>query len=192
MDWITKTALNRRTVTILSIALVLAAGIFTYRTLPVELFPEVEFPLVTVTTFYPSANPEAVAKDVTGPIENIMAGLDGLESVQSFSSENRSIIVGTFEFGTDMDEVESNISSSVNGLSFPDGVSTPIVGRINPDSFPVLQLSVTGEREIVELQEILDSRILPEISGVEGGVQGRGHWQRTAASSDNSRSCQDA
>ena len=63
-----------------------------------------------------------------------------------------------------MDEVESNISSSVNGLSFPDGVSTPIVGRINPDSFPVLQLSVTGEREIVELQEILDSRILPEIS----------------------------
>lgn len=182
MDWITKTALNRRTVTILSIALVLAAGIFTYRTLPVELFPEVEFPLVTVTTFYPSANPEAVAKDVTGPIENIMAGLDGLESVQSFSSENRSIIVGTFEFGTDMDEVESNISSSVNGLSFPDGVSTPIVGRINPDSFPVLQLSVTGEREIVELQEILDSRILPEISGVEGvfRVEVTGNVQRQA------------
>ena len=84
MDWITKTALNRRTVTILSIALVLAAGIFTYRTLPVELFPEVEFPLVTVTTFYPSANPEAVAKDVTGPIENIMAGLDGLRVYSRF------------------------------------------------------------------------------------------------------------
>ena len=168
MEWITRTALNRRTVTVLAIALVLAAGVFTYRTLPVELFPEVEFPLVTVTTFYPSANPESVARDVTAPIENVMSGLDGLEGVQSFSSENRSIILGTFEFGTDMDEVEANLNSSVNGISFPDGVVEPIVGRINPDSFPVLQLSVTGERDLVELQDILDSRIMPEISGVEG------------------------
>ena len=168
MDWLTKLALNRRTVTTLAIVLVLAAGIFTYRTLPVELFPEIEFPLVTVTTFYPSANPEAVAKEVTEPIENTMSGLDGLESVQSFSSENRSIILASFEFGTDMTEVESNISSSINGISFPDGVSTPLVGRINPDSFPVLQLSVSGDRELVELQEILDSRILPEISGIDG------------------------
>ncbi len=182
MDWITKLALNRRSVTTLAIVLVLAAGIFTYRTLPVELFPEIEFPLITVTTFYPSANPEAVAKEVTEPIENTVSGLDGLESVQSFSSENRSIILATFKFGTDMTEVENNISSSINGISFPDGVVTPIVGRINPDSFPVLQLSVTGEREIVELQEILDSRILPEISGVEGvfRVEVTGDVQRQA------------
>ncbi|MYA62736.1 MAG: efflux RND transporter permease subunit, partial [Dehalococcoidia bacterium] len=168
MDWITKTALNRRTVTVLAIILVLAAGVFTYRTLPVELFPEIEFPLVTVTTFYPSANPESVARDVTAPIENVMSGLDGLEGVQSFSSENRSIILANFEFGTDMEKVEGNLNSSINGISFPDGVVEPIVGRINPDSFPVLQLSVTGERELVELQDILDSRIMPEISGVEG------------------------
>ena len=168
MDWITKTALNRRTVTVLAIVLVLAAGVFTYRTLPVELFPEIEFPLVTVTTFYPSANPESVARDVTAPIENVMSGLDGLEGVQSFSSENRSIILANFEFGTDMEKVEGNLNSSINGISFPDGVVEPIVGRINPDSFPVLQLSVTGERELVELQDILDSRIMPEISGVEG------------------------
>ena len=168
MDWITKTALNRRTVTVLAIVLVLAAGVFTYRTLPVELFPEIEFPLVTVTTFYPSANPESVARDVTAPIENVMSGLDGLEGVQSFSSENRSIILANFEFGTDMEKVEGNLNSSINGIAFPDGVVEPIVGRINPDSFPVLQLSVTGERELVELQDILDSRIMPEISGVEG------------------------
>jgi HAE1 family hydrophobic/amphiphilic exporter-1 len=182
MDWLTKLALNRRTVTTLAIVLVLAAGIFTYRTLPVELFPEVEFPLVTVTAFYPSANPEAVARDVTVPIENAMSGLGGLESVQSFSSENRSIILASFEFGTDMAEVENSLSSSINGISFPDGVPAPIVGRINPDSFPVLQISITGDRELVELQEILDSRILPEISGVEGvfRVEVTGEVQRQA------------
>ena len=168
MEWITKTALNRRTVTVLTIFLVLAAGIFTYRTLPVELFPEVEFPLVTVTTFYPSANPEAVVRDVSEPIENVMAGLDGLESVQSVSSENRSIILANFEFGTNMVDVENDINSSISGISFPDGVGDPIVGRINPDSFPVLQMSLTGDRELVELQDILDSTILPVISGVDG------------------------
>ena len=168
MDWITKLALSRRSVTALAIALVLAAGVFTYRTLPVELFPEIEFPLITVTTFYPSANPEAVARDVTEPIENVMSSLDGLESVQSFSSENRSIILANFEFGTDMTDAESTLNSSVSGISFPDGVGDPIVGRINPDSFPVLQLSITGERELIELQELLESRILPAISTVEG------------------------
>ncbi len=182
MDWITKLALNRRSVTVLAIFLVMAAGIFTYRTLPVELFPEVEFPLVTVTTFYPSANPEAVAKDVTEPIENAFSGLDGLEGVQSFSSENRSIIVANFEFGTDMTDVENNLNSSVSGINFPDGVTDPIVGRINPDSFPVLQLSITGERELVELQDLLESRILPAVSAVEGvfRVEVVGEVQRQA------------
>ena len=76
-------ALRRRTVTLFAIILVLAAGVFTYRTLPVELFPEIEFPLVTIVTFYPSANPDAVAEDVTAPIENAIQGIDGLASIQS-------------------------------------------------------------------------------------------------------------
>ena len=124
MGWITNLALRRRSVTLLAIILVLAAGIFTYRTLPVELFPEIEFPLVTVTTFYPSANPDAVVGEVTAPIENVMAGLDGLESIQSVSSENRSIILANFEFGSDMTEAESAINAGISGITFPDGSST--------------------------------------------------------------------
>ncbi len=182
MGWITNLALRRRSVTLLAIILVLAAGIFTYRTLPVELFPEIEFPLVTVTTFYPSANPDAVVGEVTAPIENVMAGLAGLESIQSVSSENRSIILANFEFGSDMAEAESAINAGISGIAFPDGVTSPIVGRISPDAFPVLQLSVTGEREIFEIQEILESRILPEISGLDGvaSVDVTGDVQRQA------------
>ena len=77
MGLLTRLALRRRSVTVLGVILVLAAGIFTYRTLPVELFPEIEFPLVTVTTFYPSANPDAVAEEVTAPVENAIKGIDG-------------------------------------------------------------------------------------------------------------------
>ena len=166
--FITNLALRRRSVTVLAVILVLVSGIYTYSRLPVELFPEIEFPLVTVTTFYPSANPESVSENVTIPVENAIVGIDGLDVMQSISTENQSIIIATFEFGTDMEEVENIINSKVSGLRFPDGVNEPIVGRINPDSFPVIRISITGEREIVELQQILEKSILPKISGLDG------------------------
>ena len=168
MRFITAAALSRRSVTVLVIVLVLAAGAFTYRTLPVELFPDVEFPLVTVVTFYPSANPDAVVNDVTAPIESAISGVDGLESVQSVSSENRSIILANFKFGSDMAEATSVIESNVSAIRFPGSVNAPVVGRIDPDSFPVLQLSVTGEGDLIETQRVVESRILPVLSSVEG------------------------
>ena len=168
MGFITGLALRRRSVTVLAVILVLAAGIFTYRTLPVELFPEIEFPLVTVVTFYPSANPEAVAEDVTAPIENAIKSTDGLASIQSVSTENRSLIFAYFEFGVDMVEAENHVNTHVGGVQFPDGVTQPVIGRVDPDSFPVLQLSVTGDRELPELQQITESLVLPTINGVDG------------------------
>ncbi len=154
--------------TVLAIILILAAGVFTYRTLPVELFPEVEFPLVSVTAFYPSANPDAVAREVAEPIERAIADIPGLDSVQSVSTEDRAAVIALFEFGVDMEEVESAIASNLSGVSFPEGVADPTVARINPDSFPVLQLSVTGDREILEIQRIVDSDVLPRITEIEG------------------------
>ena len=168
IEFVTNLALRRRSVTVLAIILVLVSGVFTYNRLPVELFPEVEFPLVTVTTFYPSSNPDSVAQNVTIPIENAVAGVAGLDVLQSISTENQSVIIATFDFGTDMEETANIITSKVSGLRFPDGVNEPIVGRINPDSFPVIRISVTGDRDVSELQQILETSILPKISGLDG------------------------
>ncbi|MCL0100065.1 efflux RND transporter permease subunit, partial [Dehalococcoidia bacterium] len=129
---------------------------------------EVEFPLVTITTFYPSANPETVVSDVTAPIEDAIAGIDGLESIQSRSSEIRSIIFASFEFGTDMEKAEEVINANIKGLQFPKEISGPLIGRVNPNSFPVLRISVTGERGLIQIQEVVESKILPEIESVNG------------------------
>ena len=168
MGLLTSLALRRPSVTVLAIILVLISGIFTYRNLSVELFPEIEFPLVTVTAFYPSANPEAVLREVTDPIEKAIAGIDGLEIVQSQSSENRSIVIATFEFGTDMAAAERTINANLNNIKFPVIVGSPRVGRVNPDSFPVLQLSLVGDMPIPELQKILESDIVPAVTGIDG------------------------
>jgi HAE1 family hydrophobic/amphiphilic exporter-1 len=91
--------------------MLLGAGLYTYRTPPVEPFPKIEFPLVTVVTFYASANPYAVNRDVTAPIESAIAGMDGLENVQSTPSEDLSVLLANFKFGIDMAEAARTISS---------------------------------------------------------------------------------
>ena len=168
MSFLTGLALQRRSVTVLIAVLILAGGVFTYNTLQVELFPEIEFPLITVITFYPSANPQAVVRDVTGPIESVISGMDGLENVQSVSSDSLSLILANFQFGIDMDEAERTLTGRLSGLSFPAVVQQSKVARINPDEFPVLQLSVVGDREITDLQRLVDSVVLPPIMAVDG------------------------
>ena len=168
MTFITGLAVQNRTVTVLAIILVLTAGITAYRSLRVELFPEIEFPLVTVTTAYPSANPDAVVRDVTAPIERAISGTAGLESVQSTTFEGNSIVLATFVYGTDMAAGEDQISSAVKGISFTSGVDEPSVGRFNPDQFPVIQFSVISDRDADDLQGVVQSQVLPALAEVEG------------------------
>jgi HAE1 family hydrophobic/amphiphilic exporter-1 len=171
MRFITAAAIRRRTVTLLAVVILLAGGVLAYNSLQVELFPEIEFPLVTVITSYQGADPEGVVQDVTFPVERAISGAEGLETVQSSSFEGNSIVLATFEFGTDMAEAESFIESAVNGLSFPVGVEDPEVGRFNPDQFPVLQFSVVSDAGVQSLSEVVESVILPELAGVDGILQ---------------------
>ena len=168
MTYITRLALSRRPVTILAILLLLAGGLFSALRLKIELLPDIEFPVITVSTFYPSANPDAVAGDVSIPIENLVTGLRGLERLQTFSSESLSLVIAEFEFGTDMDEIESTLSRGLAGLSLPQGVQEPRLLRITPNTFPILQLSVISDRPLSELQELTESTIAPEIRSVPG------------------------
>ena len=147
MRVITAAAISKRTVTMLAVVILLAGGVYVYNSLKVELFPDIEFPLVAVNTSYPSVDPEGVVEDVTSPIEKAISGMDGLESVQSTSFEGNSLVLANFKFGTDMANAESNIEAAVSGLSFPVGVERPDVGRFNPDQVAVLQFSVIAEPE---------------------------------------------
>ena len=138
MSFLTGIALRRRSVTVMVIILLLVGGVFVYGRLERELLPEIEFPNITILTIYPSANPDAVVRDVTEPIEDAIDGMSGLDEIRSVSSENVSLVTATFEFGEDIVEAERTIVSNINGLRFPDGVEEPIVSRIANDG-PSLQ-----------------------------------------------------
>ena len=165
MRFITAAAIKRRSVTLLAAAIVLIAGIFTYNSLRVELFPEIDFPLVVVTASYPSADPEGVVQDVTAPIEGAILGTPGLETLQSTSFEGNSIVLATFVYGTDMANAEGNIETALNALTFPGGVEDPEVGRFSPDQIPVIQFSVLSEQGLEVAAPIVDSELLPRPGG---------------------------
>ena len=171
MRFITATAIQRRTVTLLAVILLLAGGVFAYNSLQVELFPEIEFPLVVVSTSYPSADPEAVVADVTAPIERVIEGTEGLETIQSTSFEGNSLVLASFRYGTDMEEAQAAVQNNLNVLTFTDGVEEPEVGRFDPDQFPVIQLSVISDSGAEAVSEFVQGSILPELEGIDGVQQ---------------------
>ena len=173
MGFITAAAIKRRSVTLLAVAIVLVAGVFTYNSLRVELFPEIDFPLVVVTTSYPSADPEGVVQDVTAPIETAILGAAGLETLQSTSFEGNSIVLATFVYGTDMRNAESNIETALNAIPFPRGVEEPDVGRFSPDQIPVIQFSILSEQGPEVVAPLVKSQILPRLEEIDGVLQVR-------------------
>ena len=82
MSFLTGIALRRRSVTVMMIILLLVGGVVVYGRLERELFPEIEFPNITILTVYPSANPDAVVRDVTVPIEEAIDGMSGLDDIR--------------------------------------------------------------------------------------------------------------
>ena len=173
MRFITGAAISRRSVTLLAIFLLLISGITTYNTLRVDLFPDIEFPLVVVTASYPSANPEAVVRDVTAPVESAVSGTQGLDSIQSTSFEGNSLVLATFKYGTDMAAAEGDVNAALSGLDFPDGVDRPAVGRFNPEQIPIVQFSAVSDRDAAEIRQVIQSQILPALSEVDGILQVR-------------------
>lgn len=171
MQFITGTAISKRTVTVLAVFIILIAGVTAYNSLRVELFPEVEFPLVTVTISYPGADPDAVVRDAAAPIERAVSGMQGLESVQSTTFEGNSIIFATFEFGTDMANAQSEIEAAIGAIPFVSGVEEPTVGRFNPGQLPVIQFSIISDDGAAEIASVVQSQILPAVSDIDGVLQ---------------------
>ena len=171
MTFLTRLTLRRSSVTMLVIVLLLVGGVFAYNDLERELFPEIGFPNITITTYYPTADPETIVREVTGPIEDAISGMDGLQDIQSTSEQNVSTVLATFDFGGDLVQTERDIESNINGIQFPSGVEFTTVSRISNDTFPVMQLSVAGDRDTVSLQRLVDDVVVPSIEGTNGVFQ---------------------
>ena len=165
---LSKLALRSRTVTVMALVLILAGGVYGYQQLQQELFPEISLGVINVSTSFQQGTPYQVAQEVTKPIEEVIIGMEGLKEVTSTSRGNRSTVRASFQTNADLDEAEAEIQSRVSGLRLPDAAGEPRVFALTPNQRPVMELSISGQRDIPELLRIVERQIVPPLQAIPG------------------------
>jgi HAE1 family hydrophobic/amphiphilic exporter-1 len=152
---------------------VLTFGLLAFRTTPVNLLPDIDVPVISVTLNYSGAGPESVSDQVVQPIEDEVNTLAGLDHITSLASEGLGVIVLEFESGMDIDEIDQSVREKVNLVlpTLPDGVGDPIFQRFDPNQAPIMQVAVSGTtgQSPLELRQLLDNEIVPLLQRA-GGV----------------------
>lgn len=162
---------HRLLVLIASAALLIYGGIVAYRA-PVDVFPDLTAPTVTVLTESHGLAPEEVESLVTLPIEAAMNGTAGVFRVRSNSAIGISIVFVEFEFSTDIYRARQLVTEKLQQVRLPAGVPPPVLGPISSTMGEIMEISMTStETSAMELRSIADWIVRPRILGVSGVSQ---------------------
>ncbi|WP_374055598.1 efflux RND transporter permease subunit [Rossellomorea sp. FM04394] len=149
--------------------IVIIAGLYSGFNMKLETLPNINTPIVSVTTVYPGATPEDVAEKVSEPIEKRLKNLNGVNVVSSTSYQNASAVQIEYEFSKDMDEAKTEVEDALSDLSFPEGVNEPEVSRLSFNAFPIIALSVANDdQSLAQLTSTVEDTIVPQLEGVDG------------------------
>lgn len=186
-----QTFIKHHVMTILLYILVVVFGFYSFQNLPLALMPSMEVPAAVVYATYPGAGPEDIEQQVTKKLEDAVAGLSGLDTLQSTSSENMAMLVIRFTNDTDMDQAMTDLRDKVAQVKsqLPDDASDPTVMSIDIDSMPVVSVALRGN-DLASLQSIAEDEIQPALERLDGvasvDISG-GYEQEIAVHTDASR-----
>lgn len=154
-----KLSINRPIFITCIILLTVITGWLSLKSLPVDLFPDVTFPVVTVTTPYPGAGPRETETLISKIYEEEFATISGVKSITSRNQEGVSIVVAEFKFSTDIKYAEQQIRDKVSSAKskLPDDVEESVIRRVDPADQPILVVSITAEdMSAAELYDLAD------------------------------------
>ncbi|MCC7141682.1 MAG: efflux RND transporter permease subunit [Candidatus Eisenbacteria bacterium] len=156
--------------TMMMLALV-TLGLFSFRRLAIDEWPDVQFPFIAVQTEYPGASPETVERDLTRKIEEAVNPIEGVRTLTSTSSEGFSSIFIEFELGTDPAVAQQDVRAKIEAIrgDLPGEIEQPLVQRFDPGEEPILSLALRSEsRSARELTTLADTELRRELEGVAG------------------------
>lgn len=176
-----KFAITRPVSTLMFALGILFFGFLGVIKMPTSLFPDIDFPVVMVSTTYPGASAEIIETKVTDKIEEAVMGIDGIKKVTSTSARNMSVVVVQFELEKPLDVAVNDVRDKVGSVQLDSGVKTPTINKFDSSSAPIISLFLTSDKvEQSELMRHAKDNIKPllqKISGV-GGVEMRGLRER--------------
>ena len=157
--------------TMMMLALVVL-GLFSYRRLNIDQFPDVEFPFLVIQTRYSGASPTSVEREVSKKIEEQVNTVEGVKQIQSTSTEGFSTIVVQFNLGTKVMDAQADVRAKIDAIrqDLPKDIDPPVISRANPSDQPIFVLSVRGQdwalRDLTRLADEVVSRRIENIAGV--------------------------
>jgi multidrug efflux pump len=162
----------RPVATTLSMIAMLLCGLIAYKWLPVSSLPEVDYPTIQTTTFYPGASPEVMAALVTSPLERQFGQMPGLRQMSSSSTTGASSITLQFSLSLPLDVAEQQVQAAINAASnlLPKELpAPPIYNKVNPADTAVITLAITSPTvPLPQVRDLVDTRMAQKISQVSG------------------------
>src|SRR5262245_8659178 len=149
---------------------VVVFGLVMFRKLNVDLFPKVDFPIVTITTIYPGADPETMETKVADPIEEAVNSLSGIDQLRSTSLEGVAQVFVQFEIGVDLGQAAQDVRDRVASIQrdLPPGAEPPVVEKLDLGASPIMQIAVHGPAPAEELARYAEDVLRSGLERVNG------------------------
>src|SRR6266498_588070 len=178
--WLTRLALRNPVFILMMSLMMLALGWVSLTRLSVDLFPQIDIPISRVATFYTGAGPVDIEKSITMPIERAVSASPGVDRVESTSKQGVSVVRVWFQFGTNLDNAQFEVSQRVAQIlnTLPPGIQQPFVIKFDVTNIPVVQIAMSAEgldeKQLYDLGYNIIEPQLERIPGVASASVGGG------------------
>ncbi|HZH70841.1 MAG TPA: efflux RND transporter permease subunit, partial [Mariniphaga sp.] len=165
-----KSAVNNPISTLMIFVAVMVMGLYALVQVPVDLYPEMDPPFISVMTTYPGANASDIESNITRTLEDALNSVDALKEITSTSTDNLSIINLEFEWETNLDEATNDIRDVIDRMLdfMPEGAERPQIFKFNTSMMPIVFYAVTAKESYPGLEKILDEKIVNPLNRIDG------------------------
>jgi len=164
-----KLAINRPIATLMYVFTLVIFGWLSFKSMPSALFPNVDFPMVTIKTIYPGAEASTVESQVTDKIEEAISRIGGVDAITSTSSEGASVVMVKFFLERDINEATNDVRDKVSAVVLPKDAKTPLVSKLDIGGAPVVNVFLTAKKDTIKnLMLFADEKVKPSLQKING------------------------
>jgi len=145
-------------------------GLYSLTDLGIDMFPEIEFPFVSVMTLYPGAGPEEIETLITKPIEEEVGSINGVKNITSISQEGISFVFVEFQMNVSVDIAGIDVKEKVDAIRYqlPSDIEPPAVSKFDINAIAIMNLAVSSPRPLEEVFKTTEDVIKPELAKIQG------------------------
>ena len=166
-------SIKRPSLVIVLFTILTLGGLFSYSNLGYELIPKFETNVITIATVYPGASPSEIENTVTKKVEDAIASLENIKKIDSKSYESLSIVSITLTSNADVDVSMNDAQRKINAIlgDLPDDADPPALTKFSLSDMPIMTLGANGKMDEAAFYDLIDKKISPVLSRVEGVAQ---------------------